>query len=662
MQQITFKIEGGEDVVAYALEGENLLEVARKVNVAIDAPCSGNGSCGKCRVRLASGNLVCPPNRHISDEESKEGWILACEAAVGSEDIVIEVPDIASAYRSRMKIADLSDKREAEIFENIKNSIFSTGIGMGTGLKKIYVELIPPSLDDPMADIERVGNAIEEKTGTPVKLEYFALKKLPNIIRESDFSFCCLIKQEEGCSVLLDLWDEHDDHPIFGLAMDIGTTTVSAVIVDIETGEIISKASSGNGQVRYGADIINRIVEATKKGGLEKLQKAVIEETIIPIIDTMCVSTEIRNEWIYTVCITANTTMNHLLLGIYPDYIRKEPYVPTFMELTGIKASDISINTYPGADIILAPNIGSYVGGDITAGTLSSMMWNDSEFSLFIDLGTNGEIVFGNCDFLVGCACSAGPAFEGGDISCGMRATDGAIESVQIDSETLEPTFGIIGPKGQKPIGLCGSGLIDCVAEMARAGIINPAGKIIADGKRIKQSEHGTKSYVLAFREDTGGTKDIELTEIDLDNFIRAKGAIFSAIKTMLEALDFDLNVISRVIIAGGIGSGINIDNSIRIGMLPDINRKCYTYIGNSSLAGAYAMLISDEASQKVMELARNMTYMDLSSNPYYMDEFVSACFIPHTNMEYFPSLREEIENETRKPQSSDIQPGKQRG
>ena len=252
MQQITFKIEGGEDVVAYALEGENLLEVARKVNVAIDAPCSGNGSCGKCRVRLASGNLVCPPNRHISDEESKEGWILACEAAVGSEDIVIEVPDIASAYRSRMKIADLSDKREAEIFENIKNSIFSTGIGMGTGLKKIYVELIPPSLDDPMADIERVGNAIEEKTGTPVKLEYFALKKLPNIIRESDFSFCCLIKQEEGCSVLLDLWDEHDDHPIFGLAMDIGTTTVSAVIVDIETGEIISKASSGNGQVRWG--------------------------------------------------------------------------------------------------------------------------------------------------------------------------------------------------------------------------------------------------------------------------------------------------------------------------------------------------------------------------------------------------------------------------
>lgn len=661
MYQITFKISGGEDVVAHALEGENLLDVARKVNVAIDAPCSGNGSCGKCRVRLVSGKLVSPPNRHITDEESREGWILACEAAVGSEDVVIQVPDIASAYRSRLKITDLSDKREAEIFENVKNSIFSTGIRIGTGLKKIYVELTPPSLDDPMSDIERVSNAIGAKTGTPVKVEYFALKKLPTVIRESDFSFYCLIKQEDGQSVLLDLWDDLEDHPIFGLAMDIGTTTVSAVIVNIETGEIISKASSGNGQVRYGADIINRIVEATKKGGLEKLQKAIIEETIIPIVDTMCVSTEIRNEWIYTVCITSNTTMNHLLLGVYPDYIRKEPYVPAFMELEGIKASDIGINTYPGAEIILAPNIGSYVGGDITAGTLSSMIWNDSEFSLFIDLGTNGEIVFGNCDFLVSCACSAGPAFEGGDISCGMRATDGAIESVKINPETLEPAFGIIGPRGQKPIGMCGSGLIDCVAEMARAGIINPAGRIIAEGRRIRESEHGIKSYVLAFREETGGSKDIELTEIDLDNFIRAKGAIFSAIKTMLEALDFDLNVISRVLIAGGIGSGIDIRNSIRIGMLPDINQKRFSYIGNSSLSGAYAMLISDEARRKVTELARNMTYMDLSSNPYYMDEFVSACFIPHTNMKYFPNLREEIANESRRLQGPAVQPGKRR-
>jgi uncharacterized 2Fe-2S/4Fe-4S cluster protein (DUF4445 family) len=609
----------------------------------------GNGSCGKCRVQLLDGKLNAPPNRHISEEESSAGWILACESTVTDSDAVILVPDIASAYRSRLKIADLSDRREIEIFNGVRDSIFSDSIAVGTGIKKVSVELSQPSLDDPRSDLERITDAVLQETGRKCRPTYFSLKKMPNIIRDSEFTLTCLIREEGEEAVLLDLWDDLEDHPICGLAIDIGTTTVSAVAADIETGEILSKASSGNGQVRYGADVINRIVEASKKGGISKLQRAVIEETIIPIIETMCVSTELKQEWIYKVCVVSNTTMNHLFLGLNPDYIRKEPYVPVFMELEGIVASDIGLPVYPSAEIVIAPNIGSYVGGDITAGTLSSMIWDKEEYSLFIDLGTNGEIVFGNSDFLVSCACSAGPAFEGGDISCGMRATDGAIERVTIDRNTLIPTLKIIGPMGQKPVGLCGSGLIDCVAEMFRSGIINPAGRIIAEGKRIKQSEHGIKSYVLAFQEDYGGTKDIDLTEIDLDNFIRAKGAVFSAIKTMVESLDIEMNVIARVIIAGGIGSGINIDNSIRIGMLPDINRKRYSYIGNSALSGAYAMLISDSALRKVKDLARNMTYMDMSSNPYYMDEFVSACFIPHTNIRYFPTVREEIVRDSKR-------------
>jgi len=643
MQQITFKIEGGDDVVTYALPGEILLEVARKANVAIDAPCSGNGSCGKCRVQIAGGGLDSHSNRHFSEEERSEGWILACESTVTDSDAVILVPDIASAYRSRMKIADLSDRREIDIFNGIRDSIFSTDIAMGTGIRKVRLELSPPDLDDPRSDLERISDAVLQKTGLICRPAYFALKKMPNVIRDSGFKFTCLIKQEGEAAVLLDLWDDTEEHPVCGLAIDIGTTTVSAVAVNIENGEILSKASSGNGQVRYGADVINRIVEATKKGGIGKLQKAVIEETIIPVIETMCASAQLKREWICKVCVASNTTMNHLLLGLNPDNIRKEPYVPVFMELDGIVASDIGLPVYPGAEIVIAPNIGSYVGGDITAGTLASMIWNRDEYSLFVDLGTNGEIVFGNRDFMVGCACSAGPAFEGGDISCGMRAIDGAVESVTIDRETLNPSLKIIGPEGQMPVGLCGSGLIDCVAEMFRAGIIDPAGKIIAEGKRIRHSEHGVKSYVLAFKEEYGGAKDIELNEIDLDNFIRAKGAVFSAIKTMLNSLDIEMDGISGVIIAGGIGSGISIDNSIRIGMLPDISRDRYSYIGNSALSGAYAMLISDSALRKVRDLARNMTYMDMSSNPFYMDEFVSACFIPHTDIRYFPTVREEI-------------------
>ena len=319
-----------------------------------------------------------------------------------------------------------------------------------------------------------------------------------------------------------------------------------------------------------------------------------------------------------------------------------EPYVPVFMDFVGFYADDVNLPVNPNAELVIAPNIGSYVGGDITAGTLASMMWNSEEMALFIDLGTNGELVFGNSDFLMSCACSAGPAFEGGDISCGMRATDGAIESCTIDKETLKPTLGIVGPEGTKPIGLCGSGLIDMVAEMFRCGIINPLGKINVEGERIRTDEYGMKSYVIAFSDESETGREIALTEVDLDNFIRAKGAIFSAIKIMLESLDFPIEVITKVIIAGGIGSGINIKNAIRIGMLPDIEHEFYSYIGNSSLSGAYAMLISEEARDKVTELKNNMTYMELSSNPNYMDEFVASCFLPHTNAALFPSAMED--------------------
>jgi len=283
------------------------------------------------------------------------------------------------------------------------------------------------------------------------------------------------------------------------------------------------------------------------------------------------------------------------------------------------------------------------VGGDITAGTLVSMIWNRPEMSLLIDLGTNGELVFGNSDFLMSCACSAGPAFEGGDISCGMRATDGAIEACSIDQETMEPTYQVIGEEGQKPIGICGSGIIDVIAELFRCGIINPKGKFIREGRRIRHDKYGMGSYVLAFEEEAGSVRDVEITEVDIDNFIRAKGAIFSAIRTMLSSLDMDVSMIDDVYVAGGIGSGINMKHAVTIGMFPDIPLERFHYIGNSSLSGAYAMLISTQAEKKTYEVARNMTYLELSTVPTYMDEFVAACFLPHTDTTIFPSLEQNI-------------------
>jgi len=282
--------------------------------------------------------------------------------------------------------------------------------------------------------------------------------------------------------------------------------------------------------------------------------------------------------------------------------------------------------------MLIAPSIGSYVGGDITAGVYSSMAFNARGISLFIDLGTNGELVLGNDEFLMSCACSAGPAFEGGDISCGMRATDGAIEACVIDANTMEPQIQVIGAEGQKPLGLCGSGLIDIIGELFRCGIINAKGKFSKNGKRVRRDEWGGAAYIIAFQNETENNREIILNEADIDNFIRAKGAVFSAIRTMLAALDFDLNVIENVYVAGGIGGGINIQQAIRIGMLPNLSQEKYRYIGNSSLHGAYSMLISQTAAETIQKTARTMTYIELSTHPGYMDEFTAACFLPHTN------------------------------
>ena len=536
MYNITFKIEGGEDVTIFAVGGENILELARKSDIPIDAPCSGNGTCGKCRIKI------------------ENNWQLACQSTI-SEDAEIFVPNTATNY-----------------------------------INKITTEVYCP---DP-------GNLPSN---------------IPTAIAK------------------------------YGLAIDIGTTTVSALLVDTEAGYVLAKATTGNGQIRYGADVINRIIEQQKQGGIKKLQDAVIQDTLLPLIDNLCAATKVPHDKITRLTIASNTTMNHLLLGVDANSIRIEPYQPAYLSFEPYDPTSIGIKVSPNAQMILAPNIGSYVGGDITAGVLAAMtptgknIWNSSEMTLLIDLGTNGEIVFGNEEFLMACACSAGPAFEGGDISCGMRATTGAIEACQINKETMKPELTVIG--GGKPIGLCGSGLIDVVAELFRTGIINGKGKFSTNPQkgRIQHDEYGNGSYILAHATDTATGKDITITETDIDNFIRAKGAIFSGIMSLLTPLGFTPADIDDVLIAGGIGSGINIKSAISIGMLPDLPEEKYSYIGNSSLTGAYNILTSPEAEEKVDEIAANMTYIDLSNEPGYMDEFIAACFLPHTNETLFPSL-----------------------
>ncbi len=558
MYTIVFKVPNSGDVKVPAEAGANVLELAQKAGVKLDAPCSGNGVCGKCRVRVTAGAVEHPgTSRHLTDEEYADGWRLACLSRVLGDATFI-VPTEAGAFASDIRTADLSSPEELARYEEALEAIFRTGLTRGTAAEGV------------------------------------------------------------------------------GVAVDIGTTTVTAAMLELGSGRILAKASAGNNQIRYGADVINRIIQSAKEGGREKLRHAVREETLLPLMDSLCASSGHAPEEITRIVVAGNTTMEHLLVGADAQTIRMEPYEPEFLELHGKTASDLGLPGRADAPVILAPNVGSYVGGDITAGVLTTLLWDQDDLVLFIDLGTNGELVLGNRDYMLTCACSAGPAFEGGEISCGMRATTGAVQGVKLDPETLEPACDVVGEPGQKPIGICGSGLIDIIAELFRCGAVSPKGRFVRENRRIGRDEYGTGYFIVAFPEESGSGREITLNEVDIDNFIKAKGAIFSATRAMLNAAGLTVDDLQHVLIAGGIGSGIDIENAVTIGMLPKLPPEEFRYIGNSSLTGACAMLISDAAEEKVFELGRNMTYLELSTHPGYMEEFVAACFLPHTDASLF--------------------------
>ena len=642
--KVTFQIEGGQAVAIEANAGDNLLELARRANVAIDAPCSGNGSCGKCRVKILDGEVDTIPSRHISEEEFSQGWRLSCNCKVVG-DVTVLVPDIASAYQSRMKTADLSSPEELAIFEQAKLDMEAGGLAFQNRFFALQLEMAEPTADDTMPDIERlqwaVQAALAEQDCQRVAVPFPVITRLASTLREQNFRVCVKGERKDGVFTCMEL-SAYEDTDLVGAAIDIGTTTVTMVLTDLTNGKLLAKGSSGNGQIRFGADVINRIIQSTKPGGKKALQDAIIKETLNPILGNLCRSAGINARSIVNLCIGANTTMNHLLLGVDADPVRMDPYIPSFFAWQDLKAGDLKLVANPLAPVILAPNIGSYVGGDITAGTLANMMWNMDEMTLFIDLGTNGEIVFGNRDFLMSCACSAGPAFEGGDISCGMRATDGAIEAITIDKATLEPTLTVVGDPGQKPVGLCGSGIIDIIAELFRVQAVDAKGLFVRENPRILRDKHGMGRYVIATAEESDTGREVAINEVDIDNFIRAKGAIYSGIDTLLSSVDMTPECIDRICVAGGIGSGINMKNAIYIGMLPDVELEKYSYIGNSSLSGAYAMVMSDLAVEKCHEVGANMTYLELSTYPGYMDSFVAACFLPHTDASLFPSCVQE--------------------
>jgi uncharacterized 2Fe-2S/4Fe-4S cluster protein (DUF4445 family) len=640
--KVNFRIEGGDPVSVTGSSNESVLDIAKRAGVVIDAPCGGNGTCGKCRIKLLSGEVSGGKSRHITDADAAEGWRPACGIKPAS-DLELLLPVSAQAFQSRIRVTDFSGAREATAFNNFRATLKELDFYGDHGLEKVEVEVSAPSLEDAMADRERVETVLAEKTGASrIVFSLFALRRLPLSLRdgapEGGFAVVCVVRRERdgGGITVLDVLPASKDCPLYGLAIDIGTTTVSMLLVNLETGEPVTAASGGNAQIRYGADVINRIIESTKPGGLRRLRDAVIDECLVPLIRRLCLGAGIGAEQVYRAAIAGNTTMTHLVTGVPGEFIRLEPYIPAYFKTDPLSACSLGLPLNPDAGVLLAPSVGSYVGGDITAGVFSSMIYDKDTLSLFIDLGTNGELVFGGREFLMSCACSAGPAFEGGEISCGMRATNGAIEACTIDKGTMEPKLSVIGDADEKPAGLCGSGLIDIIGELFRCNIINAKGKFNVEGQRIVKDKYGGQGYVVAFAADSADGKDIVLSEVDIDNFIRAKGAIFSAIRTMLAIVDTPQEAIDDVYVAGGIGSGIDIEHAILIGMFPNLPLEKFHYIGNTSLSGAYGMLVSEKAAEQVANCAGAMTYLELSSHPSYMDEFVAACFLPHTDASLF--------------------------
>lgn len=642
MIRVNFKSHNKE---VYCNTGDNLLELARKEGIFIDAPCNGNVSCGKCKVKLLNGKVDTEKTLHLKDDEWEQGYVLACNTRV-IENIEVEVPSKLCSSMYGMKIEGSDKKKDKELFDRAKKIIEENNFEFKTNIVKTYIELDEPTIDDNISDIDRIeryvrNNLRYEEIDFTIEL----LRKVPTIIRENGFKVTITYIKKKNKLTILNIESGNTEGELYGLAIDIGTTSVVVCLVNLYTKEVVDKASSGNAQIKYGADVIHRIIYSSKKNGLKELNDAVVEETINTLLESMYSKNQIDKDNVVSLVISGNTTMSSLFLGVYTDYLRQEPFIPPFLKSPKLIGKDIGLHVNNSAYVYLAPSVASYVGGDITAGVLSTGLWTSEENVLFIDLGTNGEIVFGNQDYMMSCACSAGPAFEGGGISCGMRASSGAIEKVSIDKETLKPELTIIGDS--EPLGICGSGIIDLICQMLIKDIIDRRGKIHRDinNDRVRFNEHEIGEYVLAFKDEYNLENDITVNEIDIDNFIKAKGAIFSGASVLIESLGMDFSVIDKVLIAGGIGNNLNIENSILIGLLPDLEREKFVYIGNSSLVGSYLALISKDAKLKLQEIGNQMTYVELSVYPSYMDEFISACFLPHTNIEQFPTVKELLED-----------------
>jgi len=624
-------------------DGETLIRAAMEAGVHVNASCGGEGVCGKCRVLIEAGTVDGGISEKLSREDRAEGYRLACQAAVKS-DLVVRIPIESTIDASVLKL-QAAPRRTAHIrsmnFEELKEK----GLFVAPVEKK-YLELPEPTTQDNLPDVTRLISYLNLKHDEHrLEVDLSVIRKIPDVMREDDFKLTATLVRpvrDVGKTRIINVQPGDTTRRSYAIAMDIGTTTIYGQVIDLISGEVLAEHGEFNGQISYGEDVISRIVYAEKPGGLPKIN-AVVIKTINKILGKIVQRSGVDPEDISTITLAGNTTMTQLMLKVNPRSIRRAPYVPAATLYPPIKAADLGMNLGEHVTALVYPAVSSYVGGDIVAGVMGSGIYRSEDLTLYLDIGTNAEIVIGNQDWLACAACSAGPAFEGGGLKFGMRAAKGAIEDFSIDPITLEPMIITIG--NVRPKGICGSGLITMVAVMFEMGIINNLGKFDRDldTPRIRE-DNGVYEYVLAWKDETQIDRDVTLTEIDIENLIRAKGAIYSGCMTLLTEVGMSIGEIEHIILAGGFGSYVNLEKAIAIGLLPELDADKVTYIGNGSLMGARMSSLTNRIRKDVVEVTKKMTNFELSDTNSYMDNYVAALFLPHTDLNLFPKLKSRLE------------------
>ena len=626
MPVVTFLPAGRSATVA---SGTSLLDAAVAAGVTLAAPCGGEGVCGECRTRLASGAVECVARGGLSPEEVSQGWVLACSSRV-TGDVTVHVPEDVSGGAAQFVTAGVQR--------------VPTTAAEPLAVKRA-LGVSAPALGHSLSDFERLERALRDGDGPEhVTAVLDVLRELAGVLRASDSQVTVAIIPADaaGPAEIVGIEPGATTGSQVGLAIDVGTTTCAVSLVDLVRHHVLGTAADYNGQLARGADVISRIHYARTPERIGELRRLVLE-TINKLVAELCARHAIEAARIDNAVVAGNTTMMHLLLGLNPDFIRLEPYTPTVNRVPRLPGREVGLAMNPAGCVIFAPGVGSYVGGDITAGLLTTALAHPGqEVRLFLDIGTNGEVVVGNGEWLMGCAASAGPAFEGSGVRCGLRASPGAIERVRIDAATGEVAVNVIG--GGRPRGICGSGMIDLLAELWGAGLLDPSGKLDPSrgGDRVRPVESSSRNlaYTVVPAEDSATGAAITLDERDIQNLLRTKAAVYSACAIMLKSVGLDFGVLAEVYVAGGFGRFLDLEKSIRIGMLPDLPLERFTYLGNSALSGAQAMLCGAAARDNVVRLAGRITYLELNVDPAYMNEYTAALFLPHTDVDRFPTAK----------------------